>query len=102
VSSNDSRAVQYTVKEGSNQWWFAIQARRHRHRVTTLEVQVGTRWVALQRQSYNYFVSEAGFGSGPFTIRLTDVHGQQLVHSGIKLAPGEVQTTSSQFAPSAK
>jgi expansin (peptidoglycan-binding protein) len=98
VSGPDASPVQYVVKDGSNPWWFAIQARRHRNLVTSLEVQVGGRWVALQRQGYNYFVADAGLGSGPFTVRLTDVHGEQLIHTGIALAPGAVQTASSQFA----
>jgi expansin (peptidoglycan-binding protein) len=98
VSGPDASPVQYQVKDGSNPWWFAIQPRRHRNLVTTLEVQVGGRWVALQRQGYNYFVADAGLGPGPFTVRLTDVHGQQLIHTGIALAPGVVQTASSQFA----
>ena len=37
-------------------------------------------------------MAEAGLGQGPFTVRLTDVHGQQLVHTGITPAPGVVQT----------
>jgi expansin len=91
--------VQYRVKEGSSQWWLAIQPRRHRNLVTKLEVQVDGAWVALPRQPYNYFVASSGLGPGPFTVRLTDVHGEKLVHSGITLSPEAVQTTSSQFAP---
>jgi expansin (peptidoglycan-binding protein) len=98
VSGPDAGPVQYQVKDGANPWWFAIQPRRHRNAVSSLEVQVGGRWVALQRQSYNYFVATAGLGPGPFTVRLTDVHGGKLVHTGITLAPGAVQTSSSQFA----
>jgi expansin (peptidoglycan-binding protein) len=98
VSGPDASPVQYKVKDGANQWWFAIQPRRHRNVVTKLEVQVNGQWVAIQRLNYNYFVADAGLGPGPFTIRLTDVHGQTLVHPGIALAPGAVQTASSQFA----
>jgi expansin (peptidoglycan-binding protein) len=90
--------IQYEVKEGSNAWWLAIQPRRHRNLVTSLEVQVGTSWVSLPRLQYNYFVADAGLGPGPFTIRLTDVHGEQLIHSGITLSPTVVQSTGSQFA----
>jgi expansin (peptidoglycan-binding protein) len=90
--------VQYVAKDGANPWWFAIQPRQHRNLVTTLEVDVDGSWVALERLEYNYFVASSGLGSGPFTIRLTDVHGEQLVHTGITLSPTVVQTTDSQFA----
>ena len=70
----------------------------HRNLVTKLEIQsTGGTWVALERQQYNYFVAASGLGVGPFTIRLTDIHGQQLVHSGISLSPAAVQTTGTQF-----
>lgn len=98
VSAPGPGNVQYVVKDGSSQWWLAIQPRRHRNLVTKLEVSVDGAWVALQRESYNYFVAPSGLGPGPFTVRLTDVHGEQLVHSGITLSPTTVQETSSQFA----
>jgi expansin (peptidoglycan-binding protein) len=90
--------VQYVVKDGANPWWFAIQPRRHRNLVTSLEVDVAGSWVPLERLEYNYFVAPSGLGAGPFRIRLTDVHGEQLIHSGITLSPTVVQTTGSQFA----
>jgi expansin (peptidoglycan-binding protein) len=98
VSGGAIGNVQYRVKEGSSQWWLAIQARHIRNMVTKLEVQSGGTWVVLKRESYNYFVAPSGMGVGPFTIRLTDIWGEQLVHSGVTLSPGVVQTTASQFA----
>ena len=42
---------------------------------------------------------EHGFGVSPQPERgQADVHGEQLVHSGITLSPTTVQDTSSQFA----
>lgn len=90
--------VQYRVKEGSSQWWLAIQPRHHRNMVTRLEVQSAGSWVSLKRETYNYFVAPSGLGPGPFTIRLTDIWGEQLVHTGVALNPSVVQTTTSQFA----
>jgi expansin (peptidoglycan-binding protein) len=90
--------IQIVVKDGSNPWWIAFQVRQHANIVTSLEVQVGGQWQALERQQYNYFLASSGLGSGPFTIRLTDVYGQQLVQSGITLSPTVVQPTSLQFS----
>ena len=97
VSPADIGPVQYRIKEGSSQYWIAIQPRNHRNPVASLEVQVGGSWRALPREMYNYFVAPQGLGPGPFTVRLTDFYGEQLVHT-VNLAPTTVQTTSTQFA----
>jgi len=85
------------VKDGSNPWWIAFQVRDHANIVTTLEAQVAGAWVPLERQQYNYFLAPSGLGTGPFTLRVTDIHGQQLVRAGITLSPTAVQATSLQF-----
>jgi len=89
--------VQYLVKEGSSAYWVAIQVRNHRNPVASLEVRVNGSWVALGREMWNFFVAPQGLGSGPFTVRITDVYGEQLVNT-INLAPSTVQTTNTQFA----
>jgi expansin (peptidoglycan-binding protein) len=89
--------IQFVVKDGSNPWWVAFQVRQHATIVSTLEVQVSGSWQALERQQYNYFLASSGLGNGPFTIRITDIYGQQLVQSGITLSPSAVQSTSLQF-----
>lgn len=89
--------VQYQIKDGSSAYWFAIQVRSHRNPIATLEVQVNGSWQTLPRYEWNHFVWEPGLGPGPFTVRITDFYGEQLVHT-VNLAPGSVQTTSSQFS----
>ena len=64
-----------------------VQVRQHANIVSTLEVQVNGAWQALERQEYNYFLASSGLGNGPFTIRITDIYGQQLVQAGITLSP---------------
>ena len=98
VSGGAIGNVQYVVKDGANQWWFAIQPRNHRNVVNRLEVLIGGTWTDAPRTSYNYFIIESGAGPGPFTVRLTDIYGEVLVTSGIQLAPGVVQPSTSQFA----
>jgi expansin (peptidoglycan-binding protein) len=41
--------------------------------------------VPVERLDYNYFVEASGMGPGPFTFRITDVHGSRLTDSGIDL-----------------
>jgi expansin len=76
--------IVYRFKEGSNQWWTALQIRNHRNAIATLEYQgSGGNWVNVTRLDYNYFVEDAGMGPGPYSFRVTDVYGNQLVDTGI-------------------
>ncbi|MDT3440956.1 MULTISPECIES: expansin EXLX1 family cellulose-binding protein [unclassified Pseudofrankia] len=97
VSPASLGPVQYQIKDGSSAYWLAIQVRDHRNPVVSLEVRVNGSWVALGREMWNYFVAPQGLGPGPFTVRITDLYGEQLVHT-VNLAPSAVQTTNSQFA----
>ncbi len=76
--------VKFRYKDGSSQWWTAIQVRNHRNPVAKLEAYVGNRWLKLPRQQYNYFVAINGLGAGYHTFRLTDIFGNQLVETSTK------------------
>ena len=69
-------------KEGSNQWWTAVQIRNHRYPIGTLEYMKpdGT-YKGVNRVDYNYFVEPSGMGPGPCTCRVMDVYGHYLVDS---------------------
>ena len=81
VAAPVSGPVSFRYKDGSSQWWTAIQVRNHRHPVASLEVRVGDRWQPLPRQQYNYFVATDGLGRGYHTFRLTDIFGNQLIET---------------------
>jgi expansin (peptidoglycan-binding protein) len=98
VSPASIGTLQYEIKNGSSAYWLAIQPRNHRNPVVALEISVNGAWQPLPREQYNYFLAPNGLGPGPFTIRVTDIYGQQIVSSGITLSPAAVQSTSSQFA----
>jgi expansin (peptidoglycan-binding protein) len=91
--------IAYRFKEGSSQWWTAVQIRNHRNPVYSVEYLSGGRWVPMERQQYNYFVAASGTGPGPLTLRVTDIYGNQLSDSGIPIAPGVVRNGSGQFPP---
>ncbi len=90
--------VSYRFKEGSSQYWTAIQVRDHRYALTSLEVQQGSAWTAIPRADYNYFVAAQGLGPGPFTLRTTDDRGQQIVDDNVALGDAVVRAGSAQFA----
>jgi len=89
--------LQFVVKDGSNPWWIAFQVRNHANIVASMEVLVSGRWVKLERQQYNYFLAPNGLGNGPFTLRVTDIYGEQLTKSNVTLSPTVVQTSNLQF-----
>ncbi|MEZ4294400.1 MAG: expansin EXLX1 family cellulose-binding protein [Polyangiaceae bacterium] len=99
VSCNYPGPVQYKFKEGSNQWWSAVQVRNHSHRIAKFEWDKDGTWIAVERTSYNYFVEPDGMGPGPYHFRITDVTGQVLEDEGIEFEEGGVKSGKSQFAP---
>ena len=76
--------ISYHFKDGSNQWWTAVQIRNHRNPIAGLEYYNGSAWVTVTRTEYNYFVqTNPGMGPGPYQFRVTDIYGNVLVDSGI-------------------
>jgi expansin (peptidoglycan-binding protein) len=86
--------VAYRFKEGSSQYYAAIQVRNHRYAITSLSAN-GT---ALTRADYNYFLAPQGLGTGPFTLQISDDRGQQLTDTAIALGDGVVRPGAAQFA----
>jgi expansin (peptidoglycan-binding protein) len=100
VSPALSGPIAYHFKDGSNQWWTAVQVRNHRNPVATLEYWTGSAWRNVPRTSYNYFVqTNPGMGPGPYSFRVTDHYGNVLTDSGIPhVELGTIQG-SGQFPP---
>jgi expansin len=91
--------IAYHFKEGSNQWWTAVQVRNHRNPIAKFEYLAdGNQWVSVQRVSYNYFVqTEPGMGPGPYSFRVTDVYGNVLQDSGIPFQESGTVNGTGQF-----
>ena len=98
VESQVTGPIQYRVKTGSNPWWIGIQVLNHRTPVVKLEALYNGVWVAIPRMNYNYFVYASGLGPGPFTLRVTDFYGQQLVDSNIPLTPDAITNGQANFS----
>jgi expansin (peptidoglycan-binding protein) len=97
VPCNVTGNVAYRFKEGSSQWWTAIQVRNHRLPITKLEWMSGGTWTEIPRADYNYFVVANGVGPSAFMVRTTAIDGQQLVDMLPAPQPGVVVPGSSQF-----
>jgi expansin len=85
VSPELTGPIAYHFKDGSNQWWTAVQVRNHRNPVATLEyLTSGGEWVTVPRTAYNYFVQTGpGMGPGPYRFRVTDLYGNLLEDGSI-------------------
>lgn len=98
VESQVTGPIQYRVKTGSNAWWIGIQILNHRTPVVKLDAFYNSAWVTIPRMNYNYFVYASGLGPGPFTLRVTDFYGQQLVDSNIPLLPDSITNGQANFS----
>ena len=84
VACNVTGPIVYHFKDGSNQWWTAVQIRNHRYGIARLEYKDGAgNWVNVPRLDYNYFVADWGMGPGPYTFRVTDVNGSVVEDFGV-------------------
>jgi expansin (peptidoglycan-binding protein) len=99
VSPDLPGPIAYHFKDGSNQWWTAVQVRQHRNPIAKFEVlNAGGQWVAVPRTDYNYFVqTNPGMGPGPYTFRVTDSYGNVLTDSGIPHVENGTVSGSAQF-----
>jgi expansin (peptidoglycan-binding protein) len=103
VSCDYQGPIQYKFKEGSNQWWTAVQIRHHSNRIAKFEYDKGGgNWVSVARTSYNYFVEDKGMGPGPYHFRVTDIFGQTVEDEGIPFGDGSVVDGKANFPPCAQ
>jgi expansin len=93
-----SGPIVYHFKDGSNQWWTAVQLRNHRYPVVTFEyLGPDGNFVNVPRTDYNYFVQASGMGAGPYTFRVTDYFGHVLTDSNIVAAADSSISGQQQF-----
>jgi expansin (peptidoglycan-binding protein) len=70
--------IAYHYKDGSSQYWTAIQVRNSRLPIAKLEMKTGGAYADVPRVDYNYFVQASGAGPGNVSVRITAIDGQQL------------------------
>jgi expansin len=98
ISPELTDPISYHFKDGSNQWWTAVQIRNHRNPIASLEYHNGSAWVTVARTDYNYFVqTNPGMGPGPYQFRVTDSYGNVLVDSSIAHVENGTVVGSTQF-----
>jgi expansin (peptidoglycan-binding protein) len=71
--------IAYEFKDGSSQYWTAIQVRNSKLPIQSFEWQSNGTWTPVNRTDYNYFVADKGMGTGALHVRVTAVGGAELV-----------------------
>jgi len=90
--------IRYRFKEGSNEWWTAVQIRNHRRPIAHLEYRTASGdYATVARESYNYFVAADGMGPGPYAFIVSDVYGAELQDENIAHTEGSEVDGAGQF-----
>jgi len=89
--------LSYQFKDGSSQYWTAIQVRNHRYPIAKLEAGTAGALATIARVDYNYFIETSGLGAGPYTIRVTDTRGHVVEDGNIALGNDVTRTGTTQF-----
>ena len=86
--------LSFRVKEGSSQYWLAVLADNHGNPLSSMQIAgPNGSFKSASRKDFNYWVIDGGAGPGPFKVKVTDVTGRTVTASGIKLSPGQVQSS---------
>lgn len=98
VACNASGPVQYFIKDGSSQYWTAIQVRSSKYAISKLEYKTGAgTYTNVTRADYNYFVVDQGVGPGPYTVRITSSTGATLEDTMPAVVASTTVTGAGQF-----
>lgn len=73
--------LSYQFKDGSHEFWTAIQIRNHRIPVTKVEAKKGGAYTEMVRSGYNYFIDDKGIKDDPISLRITAADGQVIEDS---------------------
>lgn len=94
VTGVSTGPISVRVKEGSSRYWLAVLIDNHASQLKSVTVN----GKSTHREDYNYWVVDAGAGSGPFKVKISDVYGHSTTVTGIKLSPGVTQKTSARLS----
>jgi expansin len=95
----DSGAIQYQFQTQASIWWTSFWVRNERIALAKVEVKSQNHaiWTALSWGTDGTLTDAGGFGTGPFTIRLTATDGQQVTDTFPSFNAGDLLTSSGQF-----
>jgi expansin (peptidoglycan-binding protein) len=84
-----------TFVDGTSQYYWAVTIDNQANALKSVSVKnSGGSFKTATHTSYNAWLINAGAGSGPFSVKMTDIYGHTATATSIKLQPGKKQTTS--------
>lgn len=90
--------IKINFKEGSSQYWTAIQFRNLNYGIATMDYKDGNGvWQNVPRALFNFFIKEEGIPS-PMALRITAVTGEQLIFENVPLVLQSDFDTGVQFS----
>lgn len=92
VECPDTGIIYYQFQTGAHVDWSSFWVRNGRLPLEKVEVQSARHsdWFALERGTDGTYTDSGGFGSGPFTIRLTAITGDVITDSFDGFEPGDL------------
>ncbi|MFO0616728.1 MAG: hypothetical protein U0414_29310 [Polyangiaceae bacterium] len=99
VKCPDLGTISYQFQTGANPYWTSLWVRNPRLPLAKVEVKSANHpsFTALDRGSDGTYTDNAGFGEGPFQIKLTSLDGQEVTSSFQGFEPGELAASNEQF-----
>lgn len=96
--ATDDNAIKINFKEGSSEFWTAIQFRNSIYEISDMEYEVSSGvWKSVDRVLFNFFIEPLGISS-PMNLRVTPVIGEPLIFKNIPLNLNEDYNTGMQFS----
>ena len=68
--------LSYQFKDGSHEYWTAIQIRNHTLPIAKVEAKKAGVYKEMSRSDYNYFIDDSGIKDDPIALRITAADGQ--------------------------
>ena len=97
VACNVTGPIAFQHKDGTSEFYTAIQVRNHRYPIASLEAKdTAGAYHAIPRVDYNYFIPTDALGAGPYALRTTDTRGQ-ILEDTIPFAAEAVEQGAAQF-----
>ena len=84
-----------TFVDGTSRYYWAVVIDNHANPLKSVKTKgPGGSWMTAARTDYNTWIINRDVGSGPFSVRMTDIYGHTGTATNIKLIPNKRQITS--------
>jgi len=84
-----------TFVKGSSRYWWAVLIDNHANPIKSVSAKgPGGSWMTATHTDYNFWIIDRQTGSGPFSIKMTDIYGHTATATNVKLQPEKKQATT--------